>query len=288
MLPAISAAFDIALIAREQNKRDSDLMLGSQMTASHISPGPVDPSHGPGSFSAGQASSLGAVDYTEEDFNRDVKVQAIGFVGEHSELAWLYRLKRDLEQGSSSSGPLGPGNIKDSIDRPSVSSLTYFLDDAEFTVIPHADASERPPQEVADKLVDSYFNYVHAPFPILGKMIFLQQYKSFYANPFVRPGKRWLAIMNLVFAISARYSQILLGSSDEYVGDHLMYFSRAWKLSVSDVALLDHPNLQQVQVEGLTSFYLLSIGQINRYVELRRQDTFKTAVPGRFAGRSIS
>lgn len=33
---------------------------------------------------------------------------------------------------------------------------------------------------------------------------------------------------------------------------------------MSDIALLDHPNLQQVQVEGLTSFYLLSVGQVNR------------------------
>jgi hypothetical protein len=33
---------------------------------------------------------------------------------------------------------------------------------------------------------------------------------------------------------------------------------------MDNVALLDHPNLQQVQVEGLTAFYLLSTGQVNR------------------------
>ena len=30
-------------------------------------------------------------------------------------------------------------------------------------------------------------------------------------------------------------------------------------------ALFSHPDLQQVQVEGLVAFYLLATGQINRY-----------------------
>ncbi|KAA8649933.1 putative C6 transcription factor [Aspergillus tanneri] len=47
--------------------------------------------------------------------------------------------------------------------------------------------------------------------------------------------------------------------------DDRVYFSRAWKLNMSEVALLDHPNLQQVQVEGLTSFYLSSVGQVNSH-----------------------
>lgn len=76
-----------------------------------------------------------------------------------------------------------------------------------------------------------------------------------------------MAILNLIFALAARYSELAHESVDDTIHeDHVVYFSRAWKLSMSDVALLDHPNLQQVQVEGLTSFYLLSVGQINRYV----------------------
>ncbi|KAJ5899983.1 C6 transcription factor [Penicillium taxi] len=35
-------------------------------------------------------------------------------------------------------------------------------------------------------------------------------------------------------------------------------------LRLDDGALLDHPDIQQVQVEGLVTFYLLSTGQINR------------------------
>jgi hypothetical protein len=44
---------------------------------------------------------------------------------------------------------------------------------------------------------------VHPVFPIIGKGMFLGQYRSLYMNPHVCPGKRWLAILNLVFAIAA-------------------------------------------------------------------------------------
>ena len=67
--------------------------------------------------------------------------------------------------------------------------------------------------------------------------------------------------------------------------DGPLYFSRAWKLSMSDVALLDHPNLQQVQVEGLTSFYLLSVGQVNRCVLSSRIPKLSSNLSIYYAGR---
>jgi hypothetical protein len=42
------------------------------------------------------------------------------------------------------------------------------------------------------------------------------------------------------------------------------FFSRAWRLCMDKDALRNHPNLQQVQVEGLSAFYLLTCGQVNR------------------------
>ena len=42
--------------------------------------------------------SFRGVDYTDEELGCDEKVQTIGVVGEHSEIAWLYRLKRGLDQ----------------------------------------------------------------------------------------------------------------------------------------------------------------------------------------------
>lgn len=213
------------------------------------------------SFSDGEASSypLGITDHTAEDFNRDEKVRAMGFVGEHSELAWLYKLKRDLDCETST--PVGESPDRVTV---SISSLNYFQDDAEISSLDHVELSRRPPPHIADHLVDIYFQTVHPAFPIIGKGVFLGQYRSFYSNPNVRPGKRWIAVLNLVFAIAARYT-LLVGDGLEGDGDdHLSFFARAWRLSMDNDALLDHPNLQQVQVEGLTAFYLLSTSQVNR------------------------
>ena len=181
----------------------------------------------------------------------------MGFVGEHSEMAWLYRLKRDLDQD------ILP--IKETPERPAISSVNYFQDDSELSVLDPVDLTRWPPQHVADNLVDAYFHVVHPAFPIFGKTTFLHQYRYFYSNPNSRPGKKWLALLNLVFAIATRHLLLADQPWPNY-DDHQTFFARAWSVSIGQVALLDHPDLQQVQVEGLAAFYLLSIGQVNRSV----------------------
>ncbi|KAJ6008067.1 hypothetical protein N7540_012043 [Penicillium herquei] len=221
----------------------------------------VRPSNSPSFRSdsgAGMDHPLATIDHTEEDFNRDEK-QALGFVGEHSEMIWLYRLKRDLDQDNTSSGA--------TLDRPSISSLNYFQGNMEISVLDAIDVLGMPAQSTADKLVDAFFDLVHPAFPVIGKEIFLPQYRTFYSNDpssTSRPGKRWMALLNLIFAIAVKHSLLLNNEPAEELGNHLVYFTRAWRLSLGNVALLDHPNLQQVQVEGLTAFYLLSTGQVNR------------------------
>ncbi|KAJ5286720.1 hypothetical protein N7478_002406 [Penicillium angulare] len=206
---------------------------------------------------AGIYHPLAAIDHTEEDFNRDEK-QALGFVGEHSEMTWLYRLKRDL-------GKDNPTPIGETPERPSISSLNYFHEDIRMSNLEVVDVLERPSQSSADKLVDIFLEVIHPAFPIIGKEIFLSQYRSFYSNPTLRPGKRWMAILNLVFALAAKHSLLVNEQPvDDDLGNPSTYFSRAWRLCLGNVALLDHPNLQQVQFEGLASFYLLATGQVNR------------------------
>ncbi|KAI9926700.1 hypothetical protein MW887_003793 [Aspergillus wentii] len=170
-----------------------------------------DSPHSSGPLNVIPASSLGAADYTDEDFNRDEKAQAMGFVGEHSEIAWLYRLKRELEQNQGMPG--NPSSNPHREDRLSVASVNFFLDDKKI-LLEGSDASQRPSQAVADSLVGSYFESVHPYFPIIGKMLFLQQFKSYNDNPRLWPGKRWMAILNLVFAIAAKYSQLAQQSMD--------------------------------------------------------------------------
>jgi len=245
-------------MSQQVNQRLKDLKLRSPLSQP---PAPAFSTHAQSTVSSGITSSMvissGSVNYTEEDFNRDDKVQAMGFVGEHSEMAWLYRLKRDFDHDSSSP-------IKETPERPYISSVNYFQDDSEISVPDNVDLALWPSQHVADRLVDSYFRTVHSEFPIIGKAIFLNQYRSFYSNLNLRPGKRWLAVLNLVFAIATRHAFVTDQPQTDH-SEHHVYFARAWKLSVNN-ALLDHLNLQQIQVEGLAGFYLLSVGQVNRLV----------------------
>jgi hypothetical protein len=73
----------------------------------------------------------------EEDLNRDEKVQAVGFVGNHSELVWLYKLKRSLDHDRTTPGGETP-------ERPSISSLSYFQDEAKISGLDCVDLLSRP------------------------------------------------------------------------------------------------------------------------------------------------
>jgi hypothetical protein len=68
----------------------------------------------------------------------------------------------------------------------------------------------------------------------------------------------------LIFAISARYSHLVRAEWRGDDRDHLVYFSRARLLSLSRDTIIQHPDLQQIQVTGLMALYLLCTSQVNR------------------------
>lgn len=228
--------------------------------------------------SPSRASSVGpfeVVDHTEEDFNRDETARATGFIGKSSEITWLQKLSREVDE----SDPWGSNaNISDSSGLPSpsmtpraeksdpwVASSNYYLDDLEMPGAVQVDVHAVPSRETATKLFNAYLTSVHPSYPIIGISTFVSQFQVFFNQPSLRPGNKWLAILNLIFAIGAKYAHLTdaewKGSDD----DPDLYFSRARALSL-DEQLLQHPDLQQLQVEGLASFYLLASGHINRYV----------------------
>ncbi|KAL1845826.1 hypothetical protein Plec18170_009532 [Paecilomyces lecythidis] len=211
------------------------------------------------------AKTFQVVDYTDEDFNRNKKAQATGFVGTYSDTSWMQKLKRDIHEESNSTVPVSSQVPRGANDESySVASVSYFLDDIELSVAGDIDPYQLPSQAVADKLLNSYFNVVHPSFPIVGKVTFMHQYRLFYSKPSVRPGNKWLAILNLIFALAAKYTTLIEDTWRGPDSDHFVYFTRACQLSINKAPLLAHPDLQQVQVEGLMSFYFLTIGQVNR------------------------
>jgi hypothetical protein len=181
-------------------------------------------------------------------------------------MSWLYQLKRELESKSSEIGSIETWSPEDQQDHNSIASVSYFLDDNEMAILEDADPLARPQQSIANTLVQNFFATVHPTFPIIVQDTFVRQLKTYYTSPFVRPGRRWLAVLNLVFATSSRcFHYQMQPNSLAANDDSLLYFSRAWKLCMTDHALLDHPDLQQVQIEGLTAIFLLASGHVNRY-----------------------
>ena len=205
------------------------------------------------------------VDCIKEDFNKDEVSQATGFIGQSSEISWIQTLSRELNRGLDTDKPSETMLSLPEPDGGIVSISNYHLDYQEMPIVERAEAYALPSKDVATKLYKTYLDWVHPSFPIIGITPFGPQFQAFFSNLTLRPGNKWLAILNLVFAIAARYAYISEVDWPLMKNDHCLYFSRARVLSMDD-RHFHHPDLQQLQVEGLTALYLLALGHINRYV----------------------
>lgn len=231
--------------------------------------------------------STGALDRIEEDFNRNEEARTTGFMGKNSEITWLQKLRQEnqfatadgkdseseFKRKTGGASPLftsrSPGSapritLPDVFEGFSVNDLSYHLDDFSISIPEAIDPMEVPIRETADHLFTAYLDSVHPSFPIIGKITFLSQYRKFMDDPSSNPGDRWRAILNIIFAIGAKYSHLVKSDWRGDERDHLIYFSRARLLSLNGSTIFNHPDLQQVQVSALIAFYLLATSQINR------------------------
>ena len=206
--------------------------------------------------------SLEAIERVEEDLNRTEDTRATGYMGKNSEVTWMQRLRREAEQrAKKEAGTYEPD--PDNESDYALHSMSYHLDDMDISVPGPIQVYRMPPRELADKLFDDYLTSVHPFFPIISRPLFCAQYRTFFDQT-ARPGDKWLAILNLIFAISAKHAHLKQAPWRGEEHDHLVYLTRARILSMNGDVLFSHPDLQQVQVEGLISFYLLASDQINR------------------------
>ncbi|KAJ5104025.1 hypothetical protein N7532_004554 [Penicillium argentinense] len=214
--------------------------------------------------SSSSIGSLEAIDRVEEDLNRTEDSRATGFMGKNSEITWMQRLQREAEHRAQGLvGSLEPGQSKRQDDDLTLHAVSYHLDDMEISVPGPVELYAMPPRELADQLFDDYLRTVHPFFPIINRPLFTAQYRSFFDSA-ARPGDKWLAILNMIFAIGAKHAQLIESPWKGNEKDHLTYLTRARILSMNGDVLFSHPDLQQVQVEGLIAFYLLASDQINR------------------------
>jgi hypothetical protein len=113
-------------------------------------------------------------------------------------------------------------------------------------------------------LIEQYFKFIHPSFPIIAKGTFVEQVEKFYASSFVRPGRNWLGILNLILAIVSHRSQCAFLTPSAHVkAKCLKYFTRARKLCIADGAILHHSSLQQSKVSVPFTFSILAIATGN-------------------------
>ena len=207
---------------------------------------------------------MDAVDRVYEDINRNENSRATGYIGKGSDITWMQRLQQEAEERTQ--GQFGTSASRKNhspVHQPSSHALNYHLDDLDIGTTEPVQIYWTPPRALADQLMETYMQMVHPHFPIINRPNFVVQYnKSFDEASF--PGDKWLAILNMIFAIAIQYAH---STKMTYLGDPqnpLSYLTRARMLCMNGDDVFRHPDLQQVQVEGLMAFYLLSSDQINR------------------------
>lgn len=226
----------------------------------------------------GRVGSTESLDCITEDFNRSDASRSTGYMGKNSEIAWMGKLRQqtdaglDEADGDSLKMNFGSGldelyntTPKDVHRQLPLNESTYHCDDIPLSAEENVQAYQLPPRATADVLLACYLECVHPAFPILGKTTFTKQYQAFYDNPNLKTGPKWLAVLNLIFAIGARYSCLARADSRGLLDDHQTYFSRARVLGMDAGTVWVHAELQRIQITGLASFYLMATHQINRY-----------------------
>ena len=109
---------------------------------------------------------------------------------------------------------------------------------------------------------------VHDSFPILSRKTlegqFCRCYTALQNGNTLRLTPKWHTILNLVFAIAAKYSHLVKANWRADERDHIVYQARAIAFDLNDTTMTSHSDVSQVQRLGLLAFYWLSIGQVSR------------------------
>jgi hypothetical protein len=208
--------------------------------------------------------------FLEEDVLEDLGSSQTGYMGRNSQIQWMRALQRELHQprGGPSDMPYaaprdseGPSSKhsdapyesqKQSTGAGPLSDYYFYLDNTDIN-IDIDDPDVVPPVEIAMKLFESYQVAVHDPFRILDSS-FEEQLRTYYRVS-QRGGTmnvcvKWKAVLNLVFAIGARYSH-LVGSDRPADGrDYHVYMSRAIHfLGLNQITtLVCAPDISLIQV----------------------------------------
>jgi len=206
----------------------------------------------------------------DENLLENDRARATGFVGRSSEVQWLRAVAlAQLERANDESvGQAAQRRASCVPGSEQVSFFSYWMDGENTDLEPFIQPYEMPPPEAADRLLQCYMLKVHDSFPILPRKPFEDQCRTFFRalhnGNAPRLSPKWQAILNIVFAIGARYSHLIKASWRADERDHLIYQARARTFGLNETALVNHSDLPQIQSLGLLAFYWLTVGQVSR------------------------
>lgn len=203
---------------------------------------------------------------------RNREARETGYIGQNSEVQWLRSIQRQAERGSANSnlqrhGPPGTSSgaaderIKAMHERRQNTSqgsmhhttdATFYLDNDDIEIDIAVDPYELPDPGVAEHLFNCYLETVHNNFPLMPED-FEDQFRRYiqsakHQHPYEVPVK-WRITMNLLFAIGAKYSQLIGASWRGDERDHLVYMTRAMHLlRLNDpLGFITAPTIDRVQ-----------------------------------------
>lgn len=214
-----------------------------------------------------RARSDEGVTVVGEDLLRTRKSRSTGYVGEGSGVSWLRALQDELKLEGPHQPPVS--EVKNSAQRSSeqkgvtsasITDASFYLDANSVELDVEVDPYGLPSHETAIRLFECYKQTVQKSFPALPPQFEDQVRRYFQAasvgRPFTVPD-RWLAILNVVFAISARYSHLVDAEWKGKDRDHVVYVSRSIRL-LGSWPFAATPELALIQVVGFTGMKTLS------------------------------
>jgi hypothetical protein len=215
---------------------------------------------------------IASLDLLDEDLHISDRARATGFVGKNSEVQWLRAaaLAQPERPDEESSVFQRRGSFVPGLGNEQINSYSFWADNENVDIDYFIDPYDLPPFDIAEILLNCYMSKVHDSFPILPRKTFEDQFRKYFKalsnKNAPRLSPKWQAILNLVFAIGARYSRVSKASWQADARDHLIYQARARNFGLNETTITHHPDVPQIQSLGLLAFYWLSIGQVSRYV----------------------
>jgi hypothetical protein len=197
------------------------------------------------SASVGSTEDL---DFLDENLLQDQGPSETGYLGRNSQVQWMRALERKLEQpagGPPDESYAPPGDSEEAVERRAEAfhrrrqhsdntgrlvDYYFYLDNNQMNHIENVDPDAVPSPEIAKNLFGFYQAAVHTPFRILDAE-FETQLRTFYQmdqrSSTLNVSIKWKAVLNLVFAIGARYSYLVGADWRADDHDHFIYMSRA-------------------------------------------------------------